>query len=132
MQKITKDYAEKIEKELKEVNGKAKRHTFTTYSEIEQLAVQAEKKLENLLNKKDRQGVVYTETSGDPVSSSYDNTRLGTYVELLRRSECWFLSKIKSVTLTTNGGGKGKLYLTKKNDEDVLNFIRRNYILREE
>lgn len=96
------------------VNGKAIKHAYTTCAEVEHVASGAEQKLANLkLPLTLRAGAVWIETSGLPVANSYDNRRTGTKITLMRKSTGWVMVNAERVTLYKEGGGAGKLVLTR-------------------
>lgn len=119
--KITADNAATIEAALAEVNGKARQHTYTDYSEIEALARGAEKRLEQLnIAKVRRAGASFTETSGSAVANSYKNTRIGTTATIERKGAGWYLVAVSAATLFSNGGGKGRLTMTAAQDAEAV------------
>lgn len=115
--KITASNAAAIHAALKAVNGTAIQHAYTEFYELNSLALQAEAKLAQFLNVKDRAGAAWTETSGAKVDKSYKNPRTATRVRLERKSGGWYLVGATKVTINEAGGGAGILTLTKAQDE---------------
>lgn len=123
-----------IEAALKDVNGKAEAHTFTTYEAVRLAAMQAEGRLLAMLTKKLAPGAIWRETSGQPVSNAYAKKswgpRVGTLIELHRRSTGWFLVKAASHPAWKEGGS-GRLYLTTAQaDEAAALFRIRNFSIQ--
>ena len=111
--KITSAYKTQIETALHAVNGSAEKHTYTSLNEIEAVAAMAEEKLASLkLPLSLRVGSVWVDTSGSSVANSYNNTRIGTKITMMRKSSGWALTAIDAATLYKEGGGGGKLLLT--------------------
>lgn len=113
---------------LKEANGKAEAHAYTTYSEIEQLAEMAEMRATSLLGAKSRTpGAVAVSVSGESVAKSYRGTRNGTLVRLERRASGWFLTEARSVEIYTEGGKDMRMLLTKEQDAQAIANLRTRY-----
>jgi len=122
MIKIAKENAKSIEKALGEVNGRATAHTFTTFSEIEKVAMNFEKSLSILL-KKDRNGAKFVAYSGESVSNSYDYGRKATKVTIEKRSTGFFLIDVSSETIHQNGR-KSELLLTPAQDLAAISLFK--------
>lgn len=123
-----------IEAALKDVNGKAEAHTFTTYEAIRLAAMQAEGRLLALLTKKLAPGAIWRETSGQPVSNAYAKKswgpRVGTFIELHRRSTDWFLVKVEPHSVWKEGGS-GHLSLTQAQADEAMAIFRiRNFSIQ--
>ena len=116
--KITPANAKAIEAALAEVNGRATAHTFTTFGEVQNMAATAETKLGALnIPKTMRKGAVWSETSGAAVTNAYakkSSTRAANWVRLERRSPEWFLVGMGKTEVYKEGGGPGRLTLTKE------------------
>lgn len=126
--RITEQNAATIIAILATVNGKATAHTFTTYTEIERIAAQAEKQLLDLVgSQKAAVGAVFKASSGEKVPNAYKYTRDGTAVTLERRSTGWFLVAASSVTLYASGGSAGRLTLTAAQDARAVELFRAGY-----
>lgn len=125
--KITKGNAVEIQAALRAVNGKATAHTFTSYEEIAAMAESAEKRVLELLGKKDAVGAKWAATSGDKVSSSYKHARIGTHVVLARRSTGWFLTNVIPATLFAEGGWPGKITLTEQQAELAIKRFQKGF-----
>ena len=122
--KVTEANRAKIEAALHEVNGKATRHAFTDFSEVEDVADFAELKLAELkLPKNLRAGAIWSETSGSPVANAYKGNRLGTKITLERISTGWALVSIKQATLHKEGGGVGHLALTRHQYDEAAKRV---------
>lgn len=115
--KITYSNAAALTAALKAVNGTAIQHAYTDFYELNSLALQAEAKLAQFLNVKDRAGAAWTETSGGKVAKAYKNPRTATRVRIERKSSDWYLVGVSKVTINEAGGGPGVLTLTKSQDE---------------
>ena len=115
--KIIPKNAEAIEAALREVNGKAVAHAYTSYAEVAGLVSAAEKELAAVLYKKDWPGARWTETSGGKTANSYKYMRDATHVTIERRSSAWYVIEARHASIGTNGGGAGRLYLTPEQDE---------------
>lgn len=128
--KITESNAAAIVAALKEVNGKNREHTYSSYSAISELAASAERKLEKLgIAKARRAGAVMHATSGEKVANSYKNTRTGTLVLMERRSSDWYLVSASAHTLFKEGGS-ATLHMTKAQDEEAVANSRKQYVVQ--
>ncbi len=129
--KITEENSAAIEAALKAVNGRACQHAYTAYLDLEVMAEAAEKRLEKMgLPKSRRSGAAWSETSGAAVSNSYAKkgfSRPATSVRLERRSSAWYLVSAIATTIGQQGGGAGRLILTKAQDEEVVRNLRESY-----
>ena len=114
---------------LETVNGRSKAHAYTTFGEIESIAKNTEEFLYEFLTKADFSGAEYVVASGDPVANSYNNKRNGTEVTLRRGSSAWYLVEARQVELGTNGGGRGFLRMTRKQDQIARDRVSRNYVV---
>lgn len=108
------------------VNGKAERHAFTVYFEIEDLAEDAEAKLEELgIPKAMRAGAMYHATSGNDVPASHMKkgfSRPATYVRLERRAGGWYLASIAATVIYQKGGLK-QLSLTAEQAQRAMDNV---------
>ena len=125
--KITEANAAAIEAALKQVNGRAEQHAYTTFGEIENLAAAAEKKLLGLVFKKDAAGASYRETSGGKVPNSYKQSRNATSVTLIRKSAGWYLASATATTVWGDGGGNGSLTLTQEQAEAAVAIFKKQF-----
>lgn len=126
--KIVESNAAAIEAVLDEVNGRATAHTYTHFSDILELATNAEAKLERLKIKvKSRVGAILTSESGDSVPNCYKGSRKTTFVRIDRRSTGWFLSSVQSSS-SYQEAGSTRLHLTQAQATDAMNgFQDRNF-----
>lgn len=117
-----------VEKALKDVNGRAEGHTYTTIHDINDLVKDAESRLNALdLPKPQRVGAFFYSTSGADVPSAYKYSRAATRVGLERRASGWFLVSISADTIYKEGG-KNNLMLTKAQAEEaVKRFTDRSF-----
>ena len=128
--KIIEKNAEAIESALHEVNGGKHTHTYTTYSEIADIATRAEMKLSNFIKgSKNRAGAAVVSTSGDAVSNSYGHSRTATVVTLERRGAGWYMVDALARGISQDGGGES-LALTQEQDAEAVANFRKNYSLR--
>jgi hypothetical protein len=127
--RITEDKKVEIEAALKEVNGQAYKHAYTEFCEINNMAREAESTLGTLINRSDMRGARWTETSGAKVANAYNNARIGTRVTIERGVDAWFLVDVQPATLTVNGGGKGRMYLTPAQDQAARDRFAKRYIV---
>ena len=126
--KITEANSVAIVMSLAEVNGRGTAHTFTTFTEIEQIAAAAEKTLLAYVgSQKAAVGARYKATSGEKVANAYKYTRAGTAITLERRSTGWFLVDAIFVTLYSNTGGDRRLILTAAQDARAVELFRAGY-----
>ena len=125
--KITQSNTHKIEKALREINLKSTAHTYTQFDQIEELIVDAEKRLTNLLvAKKYFVGARFNATSGYAVGNAYKYSRDATCVTLIRKPTGWYLVDAVS-TKVYKDGGKKILRLTEGQDAIVYKVVRTNY-----
>lgn len=125
MIRITTENAAAIEAALKNANGKAFDHTFTSFEDIETVAHKAEKRLEALgLPIKSRAGAKWVETSGEAVNGSYKYARKATTVHLVRRTAGWYLDSAEPATIYKDGGKAQKIQVTKKQEAEIIERIR--------
>ncbi len=126
--KITAANAAAIEQALRDVNGKATAHTYTSFEEIAELAERAEAQLIDLIDcKKHAAGAKFDAVSGSKVARSYKNVRIGTHVELVRNSAGWVLVAVRQCTLFAEGGRPGKLALTEKQTELAVAKLKKSF-----
>ena len=125
--KITQSNSKKIEEALREINLKSTAHTFVNFAQIEELIVDAEKRLTNLLvAKKYFLGAIFDAISGYAVGNAYKYSREATRVTLTRKSSDWYLTAVVS-TIVYKDGGKKILRLTGAQDAIVYKEVRTNY-----
>ena len=132
MIKITVANADSIRTALHTANGRAQAHTFTTFFEVNRLAIVAEKRLDDLgIPKASRAGAAYRERSGGPLANAYQNSAIVTVVQLIRRSGGWYLDTVAEGQIW--GGSKadnGTLTLTAAQDAIAVEKLRRGYSVR--
>jgi len=125
--KITQSNSKKIEEALREINLKSTAHTYTSFDQIEELIVDAEKRLTNLLvAKKYFVGARFNATSGYAVGNAYKYYRDATCVTLIRKPTGWFLTDAVSTKIYKDGGKK-ILRLTEAQNAIVYKVVRTNY-----
>lgn len=125
---ICHENAEAIEAALKACAGRATRHCFTDYTEIEGEATSAEYKLEALVPAKSkRPGAVYRTESGGKVAKAYRGQRVTTRCQLIRRPKGWYLSAVESGQLWPNEVGASRLYLTATQDCAAIAAFKARY-----
>ncbi len=119
-----------IHKALAAINGSASSHTVSSYLEVEDIAQRAETRLQGLVpNKKDMSNAIVRFTSGGPMPNAYRYRRIGTMVELTRKSRAWYVTAIKRVDLDQRGGGRRYLLTSHQADLAVQNFKSKFSIL---
>jgi len=103
--------AEKIQRSLDEVNGRATDHTYRVYSDIAALVTEAETRRADLrLSQREAKGMQIVCVSGDPVPRAYkwpsgvSVKRKATWVELTYCATGWCLTDVGSTTIYHNGG----------------------------
>ena len=125
--KITQSNSKKIEEALRKINLRSTAHTFVNFAQIEELIVDAEKRLTNLLGaKKHFLGAIFDATSGAAVANSYKYSREATRVTLTRKPTGWYLVDAVS-TIIYKDGGKKTLRLTAAQYAIVYKEVRTNY-----
>jgi hypothetical protein len=116
-----------VETALSLVNGKSKEHTFTDYSQIAEVAKDAESGLEKLgILKKDVVGAKFIAYSGGTVPNSYKYSRTGTVIHLERKSSGWHLTNIKTYNLYQKPP-HNQFILTEKQDACAIASLRQKY-----
>lgn len=125
--RIVKENAAAIENLLQQTNGKAQMHYYTTFYEIEKIAIQAEIRVgELLLRKKDFPGAVLKMTSGKPVPKRYDYKRIATTIVITRKRDGWYLSSADKSYVGVSGG-RNRLFLTDAQDARSHNDLSTKY-----
>lgn len=128
--KIDKKNEQAITAALVDANGQSREHTFNTYTEIWDLAQQAERQLDELsLTKAARAGAAMEAVSGKPLALSYSWARRATRVVIERRPSAWYLTEIEVVAVW-HRGGKSSLQLTQKQDTEAVSILRSGYSMR--
>jgi len=119
----------KIDEVLRSVNGSATSHTYSSASEILEIAKEAEEKLDRLgLHKKDRAGAIATKTSGSKMPKAYKYRRLATYVKLARGSRDWYLTCALKVEIYPDAPNRRlSITLTEEQDKLAVESFRKNY-----
>ena len=86
---------QRIEDELKIVNGRAERHAFTTYGEVATVAKDAEIVLDTLgVLKADRPGTIATMVSGSKLPNCYKHNPIRTVLSITRRTAGWYVTSV--------------------------------------
>jgi hypothetical protein len=94
-----------IEALLADANGASTKHAFTRFSEVAAVAAKAEAKLNALnLQKGLRPTAAWIELSGRKVNDAYRDTRVGTGLDLVRRTKGWCLRSAYAIPLDKDGG----------------------------
>jgi len=119
----------RIEDVLRSVNGAASSHTYSSASEILEIAKEAEEKLDRLgLPKKNRAGAFAEKTSGYKMPKAYKYRRLATYVKLARGSRDWYLTCALKVEIYPDAPDRRlSITLTEEQDKIVVDTFRKNY-----
>ena len=128
--KITPANKSAIELALAAENGKAEAHTYTTYTDIADLAESANGRVLRILGaKKYIQGAVVTSLSGESVPSAYaqkSRTRVATLVSIECRSTGWFFVAVSRCDVYKDGGYES-LTLTTAQDARAVAVLRAKY-----
>lgn len=133
MLKITESNTTAIEKMLKEANGKATKHTYTTYAEIAAVAETAEKALFRLVQSRGAcAGAKYVSKSGEKLPGAYKFKTTGTVVHLIRRSAGWYLVSAAAYTLWPRHQPADRLTLTAAQDTAAVAALRERYSIAAE
>lgn len=112
---ITPANASKIEAVLNAANGRATSHTYSVYSEIEEIAQRAERLLlETVGLKKLAPGAKFHSTSGNSVPNSYQYMRAATSVVIERRGAGWYFCSAKATKIFACGGAQ-RLVISQEN-----------------
>jgi len=128
--KIEYKNSQAIESELRAINGKKDSHTFYLSHQIDNIAKEAEEKLELLsIPKKYRSGAIYAAQSGEELPSAYKYHASTTSVIIERKSTGWYIIDIKSTTLYPRTKPTRTLRLTKNQDEIAIAFTRSKYLI---
>ena len=126
--KITDSNKSAIEQLLREINGKLSAHVFSDYSEISNLATDAERKLARLLGlKKYYKGAKLSATSGSPMPNAYKYSRTATKITIERRSSAWYIVAAHREVIYPNDGGSENLILTTDQDSVAIAKLRSQY-----
>lgn len=121
--KICENNSAIIKEALNLINGSAGSHTLNSFSEIENIAEKAEVRVLGLVAcKQNMPGAVVVFTSGSRMPNAYKYTRIGTTVELTRKSQAWYLTKIERVQLNQRGGGSATYLTPQQGELAVQNF----------
>jgi hypothetical protein len=90
--KIDETHRDVIENALKEVNGTAQAHTFTTFEDLQEVSERAEQRISEFgLAKTHRPGARAGAVSCGPLPSAYRGEAAATIVEIERGHDAWFL-----------------------------------------
>jgi hypothetical protein len=117
-----------IEAALKAVNSRAYQHTYSHYSDIERLALDAERELETTsLPKAQWVGAEYSKQSGGYLAKAYGNKAASTDVTIERRSSGWYLTKVFYADLWPKMSNKGRLALTQEQLDEAVKRLRNRF-----
>jgi len=117
-----------IDAALRAINGKKGSHTFYLSHQIDNIAKEAEEKLESLsIPKKYRAKAQYIAQSGEELPSAYKYHASTTSVIIERKSTGWYIIDIKSTTLYPRTKPTRVLLLTKNQDEIAISVTRLKY-----
>lgn len=120
--------AEEITAALAEVNGRATSHTFTYASDVQHLALEAEKRLDALhIPKAARAGAVFIGESGERLPNAYKYAAQTTTVTLVRKGKGWFVRHIARSSLYSRQTPTNELLLTPEQDALAVAAFRRAY-----
>lgn len=115
-----------IETVLEKVNGQAIAHTFTSFSDIVNVARRAERSLEEaLIAKSRRPGAIYRATSGVGIANAHKSNQVGTHVVLERQTRGWALVDVSQATLYSRAIGDQLTLTQDQAAEAVANFSKR-------
>lgn len=119
-----------IQMALSPMNGKSTTRGFTTYADIQKLAISGEMLLEQLdLPPRDRADATYVANSGKP--NTYEIAGTYTRVTLRRRSVDWYLEGVQQrVIVQPEHRGSACLTLTPGQDARMCEVLRRRYSVR--
>jgi hypothetical protein len=128
--KLTPENAALVEAALAKTNGKAEKYAYKRFSEIKAVADIAEDEVSKLgIPSSRRPGAYYEQTSGEETAKSYPNSRRATTVVIARRQSGWVLTELRPAEIYYNGGGKGKLSLTKAQHDYIHDKLSKKYTL---
>jgi hypothetical protein len=116
---------------LAEVNGKATQHTFTTFHEIANLALDADKALRALgLSKSWAKGAHYVAESGIYLPGRYKYPAKGTIARLEYRTRGRYLINVTSYDLWPKYKPRTMLLLTPMQDQRAVPVLQQTYAIR--
>jgi len=122
--RIKKENADKIEARLARANGRAERHTFASYCEIENCAEMMEARLKKMgIPKSYRKGATASIMSGGAVASAYKWMRKATFIHLKRSAGGWNLFSVWPGEIYSSGE-KDSLGITPAQWERVQKNIK--------
>jgi hypothetical protein len=130
--KIAPENRAAIESALETVNGRAWRHCFDRYSEIEEVVKAAEQWLNDRLPKSMWKGAQYEKQSGQTLAKAYKNSARTTTIRIERRASGWFLTQVKPSVLWPDRRPVEQVYLTQAQSADILRRVRVQYDLAQE
>jgi len=129
--KITENNQQKIEDELKAVNGRATTKTFTEYSEILEYVNFVETKFNNFgFSEKDKKGAVFVFNSFESVAKSYKYAQTNTSCTIERTSTGWFLTNVERVENWPGSRAKRQLILTPEQDQTAHRRLSEQYSIK--
>lgn len=118
--KVCQENAAEIEALLSNINGRARTHAFTRYSEIASVAEEAEKDLATFgVTKASRSGATYFATSGGYLANAYNNKAIQTAIKLERRSSAWYLIEGHTCDLYPKQNPKRHLAVTQEQADEA-------------
>jgi len=125
--KVCEKNAFAIEAALRQANGKAVAHTFTTYAEIAKMAEFAERIAYALLGTKAAAiGAKAIAQSGEKLPNAYKWTPIITSVTLEKKSTGWFLLSANSIE-THFGGKRVCIFLTPAQKDMAISKFKLNF-----
>ena len=118
---------DKIETELKAVNGRAESFTFTDYSEVQHIALFAEYKFQRTnVPKHMRKGAtVSADSGGYKLPRSYKYKRKVTHITLYRGKDDWFIVGISAAFLYPNESMNSTLYMTQRQKSRAVSEFKK-------
>lgn len=128
--KITQDNELLIVAELLKCNSKSVSHTYTDYLQIKEVAINAEKKLLELITKKLAPGAKFVSRSGAALPNSYKYSRQVTTIQLVRRSSDWYLIEANCHGAYKEAGAE-KLIITKTQRDFAINKFSNQFLVGE-
>lgn len=128
--KIVESNRDKIEASLHAVNGRARQHAYTDYSEVAELTKRAEARMLKLgIAKSHHKDAKFRAVSGQRVPNAYKYARQATFVALERRSSAWWLVEVAATDIYKEGGHE-HLYLTPVQDDIAVSALRTKYAIQ--
>ena len=128
--RITADNRPAIKAALDAANGRATSHTCRHATHVEDLASEAEARLQALhIPKAARAGAEYAWLSGDVLPNAYKYSVIRTRLRLARRASGWWLTVVAAVECYPRGAVGGRLILTPDQDAKAVAALRTGYLV---